>query len=143
MIEPNLATMILLGVCILLLVVIPMLDGSTRFARYISLRYTLVSVVLIMALGCVLDFSHLADQSRNIVLLGGIILVGVFVIVRSLEKMKLGNKVIEVSAEHNGTKIGAKLQNKDDSKQENKSEEKDKKKDDSKSEDKEKNKWLM
>lgn len=140
MIEPNLATMILLGVCILLLVVIPMLDGSTRFSRYISLRYTLVSVVLIMALGCVLDFSHLADQSRNIVLLGGIILVGVFVIVRSLEKMKLGNKVIEVSAEHNGTKIGAKLQNKDDSKQENKSEEKDKKKDDSKSEDKEKNK---
>ena len=137
MIEPNLATMILLGVCILLLVVIPLLDGSTRFARYISLRYTLVSVTLIMALGCVLDFSHLADQSRNIVLLGGIILVGVFVIVRSLEKMKLGNKVIEVSAEHNGTKIGAKLQNKDDPKQDNKSEEKDKKNEtDNKSEDK-------
>ena len=132
MIEPNLATMILLGVCILLLVVIPLLDGSTRFARYISLRYTLVSVTLIMALGCVLDFSHLADQSRNIVLLGGIILVGVFVIVRSLEKMKLGNKVIEVSAEHNGTKIGAKVQNKDEPKQDNKSEEKDKKKDDNK-----------
>lgn len=127
MIEPNLATMILLGVCILLLVVIPLLDGSTRFARYISLRYTLVSVTLIMALGCVLDFSHLADQSRNIVLLGGIILVGVFVIVRSLEKMKLGNKVIEVSAERNGVKIGAKLQNKDDPKQDDKPEEKDKK----------------
>lgn len=133
MLEPNLATMILLGVCILLLVVIPMLDGSTRFAKYISLRYTLVSVTLIMALGCILDFSHLADQSRNIVLLGGIILVGIFVIVRSLEKMKLGNKVIEVSAEHNGTKVGAKLQNKDDPKQENKSEE-DKKKESDKSE---------
>lgn len=133
MLEPNLATMILLGVCILLLVVIPMLDGSTRFAKYISLRYTLVSVTLIMALGCILDFSHLADQSRNIVLLGGIILVGIFVIVRSLEKMKLGNKVIEVSAEHNGTKVGAKLQNKDDPKQDNKSEE-DKKKESDKSE---------
>ena len=113
MIEPNFATLILLGVCILLLVIIPLLDGSKRFARYISLRYTLVSVTLIMALGCVLDFSHLAEQSRNIVLLGGIILVGIFVIVRSLEKLKLGNKVIEVSAEHNGTKVGAKLQNKD------------------------------
>ena len=113
MIEPNFATLILLGVCILLLVIIPILDGSKRFARYISLRYTLVSVTLIMALGCVLDFSHLAEQSRNIVLLGGIILVGIFVIVRSLEKLKLGNKVIEVSAEHNGTKVGAKLQNKD------------------------------
>lgn len=139
MLEPNLATMILLGVCVLLLVVIPMLDGSTRFARYISLRYTLVSVVLIMALGCILDFSHLSDQSRNIVLLGGIILVGVFVIVRSLEKMKLGNKVIEISAEHNGTKVGAKLQNKDDPKQETKSEEKDKNKEnENKSENKEK-----
>lgn len=133
MLEPNLATMILLVVCVLLLVVIPMLDGSTRFAKYISLRYTLVSVTLIMALGCILDFSHLADQSRNIVLLGGIILVGIFVIVRSLEKMKLGNKVIEVSAEHNGTKVGAKLQNKDDPKQDNKSEE-DKKKESDKSE---------
>lgn len=133
MLEPNLATMILLVVCVLLLVVIPMLDGSTRFSKYISLRYTLVSVTLIMALGCILDFSHLADQSRNIVLLGGIILVGIFVIVRSLEKMKLGNKVIEVSAEHNGTKVGAKLQNKDDPKQDNKSEEKDKKKESDKS----------
>lgn len=133
MLEPNLATMILLVVCVLLLVVIPMLDGSTRFAKYISLRYTLVSVTLIMALGCILDFSHLADQSRNIVLLGGIILVGIFVIVRSLEKMKLGNKVIEVSAEHNGTKVGAKLQNKDDPKQDNKSEEKDKKEESDKS----------
>lgn len=134
MLEPNLATMILLVVCVLLLVVIPMLDGSTRFAKYISLRYTLVSVTLIMALGCILDFSHLADQSRNIVLLGGIILVGIFVIVRSLEKMKLGNKVIEVSAEHNGTKVGAKFQNKDDPKQDNKSEEKDKKEESDKSE---------
>lgn len=137
MLEPNLATMILLGVCILLLVVIPMLDGSTRFAKYISLRYTLVSVTLIMALGCILDFSHLADQSRNIVLLGGIILVGIFVIVRSFEKMKLGNKVIEISAEHKGTKVGAKLQNKDDPKQDNKSEEKDKKEESDKSEESE------
>lgn len=114
MLTPNLAAIILLVACVLLLMIIPLLDGSKRFAKYISLRYTLVALSLIMALGCVLDFSHLAESSRNIVLTGGLILVGLFVVVRSLEKMKLGNKVIEFSAEKGDIKLDAKVQNKDD-----------------------------
>jgi len=109
MLTPELAAIILLVVSALLLIVIPMLDGSKRFSRFISLRYTLVAVSLIMALGCVLDFSHLAESSRNIVLMGGLILVGVFVAVRSLEKMKLGGKTIEVSVQKGDTKASATL----------------------------------
>lgn len=115
MIEPNFATIVILGVGLLLIVIIPLLDGSERFSKFISLRYTLVSVCLLMALGCILDFSHLSDKSRNIILLGSLILVGLFVTVRSLEKMKIGNKVIELSAQHGNTKVNAKLQNKKDS----------------------------
>lgn len=107
MLTPTLAAIILLVVCALLLIVIPILDGSSKFARYISLRYTLVSVALIMALGCVLDFSHLAESSRNIVLMGGLILVGVFVGVRSIEKLKLGGKKLNVSFERGDIKVGA------------------------------------
>lgn len=62
-----------------------------------------------MALGCVLDFSHLAESSRNIVLTGGLILVGVFVAVRTIEKMKLGGKTIEISIEKDGTKMSTTL----------------------------------
>lgn len=109
MLTPGIAAIILIAVCILLLIVIPILDGSERFSKFISLRYTLVAVALIMALGCVLDFSHLAESSRNIILMGGVILVGLFVAVRSLEKMKLGGKKIEFSIEKGDAKASATL----------------------------------
>ena len=109
MLTPELAAIILLAVCVLLLIVIPILDGSKRLSKYISLRYTMVAIALIMALGCVLDFSHLAESSRNIVLTGGLILVGVFVAVRTIEKMKLGGKTIEISIEKDGTKMSTTL----------------------------------
>lgn len=107
MLTPELAAIILLVVCVLLLIVIPILDGSKKFSRYISLRYTLVAVALIMALGCILDFSHLSESSRNIVLMGGLVLVGLFVAVRSLEKLKLGGKKIQFSAGKGDAKITA------------------------------------
>lgn len=112
MLTPTVAALILVAVTLLLLILIPVLDGSEKFHQYISLRYTLVAVSLIMALGCVLDFSHLNESSRNIVLAGGLVLVGLFVVVRSLEKMKLGNKVINLSAEKGDIKVTANLQNK-------------------------------
>jgi hypothetical protein len=112
MLTPTVAALILVAVILLLLILIPVLDGSEKFHQYISLRYTLVAVSLIMALGCVLDFSHLNESSRNIVLTGGLVLVGLFVVVRSLEKMKLGNKIINVSAEKGDIKVTANLQNK-------------------------------
>ena len=110
MLTPGIAAIILIAVCILLLIVIPILDGSRRFSKFISLRYTLVAVALIMALGCILDFSHLTESSRNIVLMGGVILVGLFVAVRSLEKLKLGGKKIEFLVEKGDVKASATLQ---------------------------------
>lgn len=94
MITPSLATIAIIASALFLLVIIPLLDGSKRFGKYISLRYTLVVVALTMALGCILDFSHLVESSRNIVLAGGFALAGLFVVVRSLEKCKLGAKLM-------------------------------------------------
>lgn len=105
MISANLATWITIGVAVFLMIVIPILDGSKRFGKYISLRYTLVVVILSMMLGCILDFSHLSETSRNIVLYGGIIIAGLFVVVRSLEKCKLGSKTIEVTARKGDAEI--------------------------------------
>ena len=105
MIEPSFATLIILTMGIILMFVIPFLDSSKRFGKYISLRYTLVVVTTLMALGCVLDFSHLGESSRNITIMGGLILVGVFVAVRSLEKLKLGSKTIEVTARKGDAEI--------------------------------------
>ena len=107
MLTPEVSAIILIAASILLLIIIPILDGTKKFSKYISLRYTLVAVALVMSLGCVLDFSHLAESSRNTVLLGGLILVGLFVAVRSLEKLKLGGKKIEFSAGKGDAKISA------------------------------------
>ena len=105
MIEPSFATLIILTMGVLLMFVIPFLDSSKRFGKYISLRYTLVVVTTLMALGCVLDFSHLTESSRNVTITGGLVLVGIFVVVRSLEKCKLGSKTIEVTARKGDAEI--------------------------------------
>ena len=115
MLTPTIASVALLCVCVLLLVVVPAMDGSKRFSKYISLRYVLVAMSLIMALGCILDFSHLAESSRNIVLTGSVVLVGIFVAVRSLEKVKLGRKKIELTAEKGSLKAGVTISGEPDS----------------------------
>lgn len=124
MLTPTIASVALLCVCVLLLVVVPAMDGSKRFSKYISLRYVLVAMSLIMALGCILDFSHLAESSRNIVLTGSVVLVGIFVAVRSLEKVKLGRKKIELTAEKGGLKAGVTISGEPDSIKENQPNEK-------------------
>lgn len=113
MISPGAATIIIIGIVIFLMIIIPILDSSKRFGKYISLRYTLVVVTLAMVLGCVLDFSHLVESSRNIVLMGGLIIVGLFIVVRSLEKVKLGSKKISVEAKKGDASISAEIENKD------------------------------
>ena len=119
MLTPTIASVALLCVCVLLLVVVPAMDGSKRFSKYISLRYVLIAMSLIMALGCILDVSHLAESSRNIVLTGSIVLVGIFVAVRSLEKVKLGRKKIELTAEKGSLKAGVTISGEPDSIKEN------------------------
>lgn len=107
MISPIITTIIMIAMVIFLLVVIPLLDASAKLGKYISLRYVLVTVCLIMALGCVLDFSHLIESSRNIVLGGGFILVGLFVVVRSLEKIKIGPRNLHMTAKKGDIEVSA------------------------------------
>ena len=115
MITPSWATIAIIASALFLLVIIPLLDGSHRFGKYISLRYTLVVVALTMALGCILDFSHLLESSRNIVLTGALVLTGLFVVVRSLEKCKLGtklaNKKIELEVSKGDTSLKTTIEN--------------------------------
>lgn len=110
MISPIITTIIMIIMVIFLLVVIPLLDASAKLGKYISLRYTLVAVCLIMALGCVLDFSHLIESSRNIVLGGGFILVGLFVVVRSLEKIKIGPRKLHMTAKKGDIELSAEIE---------------------------------
>lgn len=112
MLTPITASIILIGLTIFLLVIIPILDGSKHLGKFISLRYTLVTIITLAAIGCVLDFSHLAESSRNIVLMGACVLVGLFIVVRTLEKTKLGSK-INLKAKKGDAELSAEIDPKD------------------------------
>jgi len=118
MIEPSFATLIIVIMGLFLMFVIPFLDSSKRFGKYISLRYTLVVITTMMALGCVLDFSHLTESSRNITITGGLILVGVFVAVRSLEKLKMGSRTVRMTAKKGDAELSAEIESENKNKTE-------------------------
>lgn len=111
MITPVSATIIICVLGIFLMFIIPILDASQRFGKFISLRYTLIVITTLMALGCVLDFSHLTEKARVITISGGLALVGIFILVRSLEKIKLGGRTFEIKVQKGDTSVEGKLGN--------------------------------
>lgn len=99
MLSPIATGLSMLCVGIFLLVVIPLLDASERFGKYISLRYTLIVLCAMLGLGVVVDFSHLETSTRNLVLVATFILIGMFIVVRTMEKGKIHlRKKIELEA---------------------------------------------
>ena len=101
MIHPTFATWILVGFFVCFAILLPVLN--VKFAKYISLRWMCIVVVLALLIGVVVDFAELDEVSRHIVLLGGLIVTGGYILVRSLEKALyngwLGKGSIKLSAQ--------------------------------------------
>lgn len=87
MATPNLALLILSGLAIVLAVVIPLLNAIPKLSSLISMRWTCVAVVLLIMVGVVVDFEPLSDSTRDIALTGGLVIVGVFLALRTAEKV--------------------------------------------------------
>ena len=86
MIDPYLTTSIMLGFIIIFGIVLPIMDKSKRFGRFVSLRLSVLVVFLSMAVGVVLDFSHLQDDLRFAIIIGALILGGIYILIRTWEK---------------------------------------------------------
>lgn len=83
-------------------IILPLLDKSKRFGRFISLRLAVLVVFLAMSIGVVLDFSHLNDSLRFTIILGTLIIGGIYILIRTWEKAaangwSVGIKKIEAS----------------------------------------------
>lgn len=87
MLSPENTTIVILGIFVLYAVIIPILDKCKWFKNFISLRWLTVLLYLTAMIAVILDFSHLQTETRNIVIIGSIILSAIFVLVRSLEKI--------------------------------------------------------
>ena len=89
MITPDLAMWILIGLAALLLIIIPLLDSTEKFSKIISMRWTCTAIILILMVAVVVDFEHLSEETRSLILKGGLIVVGAFILLRSVEKVLL------------------------------------------------------
>ena len=81
MISPQIATIIVLFFILVFGVAVPILDK--KVPKYISYRWCVVVVVLALLIGAVVDFDVLSDDARKIVLVGCLVISGVYVILRT------------------------------------------------------------
>jgi len=85
MITPEFATFIIVGFLAAFGIVIPILNK--KFPSYISYRWCVVVVILSLLIGAVVNYKQLSDEARYVVLLGGMIIAGGYVLLRTLEKV--------------------------------------------------------
>lgn len=85
MIEPGLATIIIIGFVLIFGILIPILD--VKLKKFVSLRWCVVVVVLALLIGAVIDFEVLDNEARKIVLIGGLVIGGGYVLLRTIEKV--------------------------------------------------------
>lgn len=85
MIGAGLATAIIVAFVLIFGVGIPVLN--IKASKFISYRWCVVVVVLALLVGATVDFEVLSDESRKIILLGGIIIAGLYVVLRTVEKV--------------------------------------------------------
>ena len=84
MINPAFATAIIISFIIMFGVGVPILNRKAP--KYVSYRWCVVVVLLALIIGVVIDFATLSDGVRKIVLVGGIVVSGVYVLLRTIEK---------------------------------------------------------
>lgn len=91
MIDSYSATVIIIAFLVTFGFIVPILDKIPVIRSFISFRWLIIVIYSAMALGAILDFSHLDNSIRFVVVLGGIILSALLVIIRSLEKMAMNH----------------------------------------------------
>ena len=85
MINPVFATAVLVTFILIFGVGVPILNKKAP--KYISYRWCVVVVALALLIGAVIDFNVLSDEARKIVLIGGLVITGSYVVLRTIEKV--------------------------------------------------------
>lgn len=114
MIEPTVATIIVVSFIILFGVGVPILN--VKLSKFVSYRWCVIVVALALLIGAVIDFEVLSDDSRKIVLVGGLVIAGVYVVLRTLEKVLANGWLKGASIEATKGDISVKLSSESESK---------------------------
>lgn len=103
MIDPYIATAIIVVFLIVFGIFVPILN--VKCSNYVSFRWICMVVVLCLLIGATIDFKELNDEARHIILYAGLIITGVYIILRTVEKMAYAQHGIRVSAKHGDSKV--------------------------------------
>ncbi len=107
MISPLSATIIMVTFILIFGVGVPILNK--RVPKYISYRWCVIVVALALLIGAVVDFEVLSDEARKIVLVGGLVIAGVYVVLRTIEKVLANGWLKGASIEATKGDISVKL----------------------------------
>lgn len=107
MISPVIATIIMVSFILVFGVGVPILDRKAP--KYISYRWCVIVVALALLIGAVIDFEVLSDDARKIVLVGGLVIGGVYVVLRTIEKVLANGWLKGASIEATKGDISVKL----------------------------------
>lgn len=124
MIDPTVATIILVSFIVIFGVGVPILDK--KVPKYISYRWCVIVVALALLIGAVIDFEVLSDEARKIVLIGGLVIAGVYVVLRTVEKVLANGWLKGASIEATKGDITVKVSSESEHKEESKDGENDK-----------------
>jgi hypothetical protein len=91
MIDSIYATYVIIGFLVIFGILLPILDKVPKIKNFVSLRWTLVVIYSALCVGVVIDFEHLDNTVRFAIVIGGMIIAGLFVLIRSIEKMFINN----------------------------------------------------
>ena len=85
-INPYTATYISIGLIAFLLIVVPLCERIPWIGECVSRRWVVVAVILTLMVAVVIDFSHLENNIRMAIIVGGFITGGAYALARSFEK---------------------------------------------------------
>ena len=85
MIQPETTTLIIL-LLLAVLMSLPLIEIIPRVGKIVSLRWAIVAIIVTLMVAVILDFSHLSDDIRKTVIVGGLCTGGLWVVARSVEK---------------------------------------------------------
>lgn len=124
MVTPNFATIVIVVFLVVFGIVMPILNK--KFPKFISYRWSVVVVILALLLGAVLDFDALSENVRHCLLIGGLVIVGGYVLLRTIEKALANGwlRGAEIEAEKGDIKVKGRLGGKPESQDNNNKEEK-------------------
>lgn len=116
MVTPNFATIVIVAFLVVFGIIMPILNK--KFPKFISYRWSVVVVILALLLGAVLDFDALSENVRHCLLVGGLVIVGGYVLLRTIEKALANGwlRGAEIEAEKGDIKVKGRFgKNPDDS----------------------------